>query len=311
MEFLFMRRMNTRRNLAITCLCVGFALLSGCSDWYSDPVILEDQKALSIVYADRPLYSFVYYEGQYSQNGTDVHVFVVKATNKFTPSDSYYVYYLPVANMTIQTSAGQYAGEGKLKQTYRLKYDHDEGQFRLFENNQPLEVIKTNFSEAYSFKESECLKGAKDATASPDSYELVKYAAEICFWSGDFGQSKVFTRQLKDNISNFGRYTTEGQMLHDYYTIMGRHLLHEGQTQEASMYLLRSIDVKPSPVMSSFGPNMELAMDLLKAGETTTVLEYLDGCAGFWKEEPIQLWKQKINEGSIPVLNQHSWEGEL
>jgi hypothetical protein len=303
--------MKPLQRLAIACLCIGFVFLSGCTDWYSDPELLADQKALSEVYADRPLYAYVYYEGRTQVEGTDMHVFVVKATSKFTSAASYWVYYLPVSNMVIETSAGPYEGKGKLKQIYRLKYDHDEGQFRLLENNKRMEVIKTNFTETYSFKQTKCLKAAKDAAAGPDSYKLVNYAAEICFWSGDFEQSKVFTQQLKDNMSNFDRYTTDGQMLHDYYTIMGRHLLREGQTQEAKTYLLQSIDVRPSPVMTSFGPNMELAMDLLKAGETAAVIKYLDGCAEFWNDEPVQIWKQKINEGRMPVLNQHSWDGEL
>lgn len=306
-----MRHKNPLQLFVLICVCVVYAFMAGCSDWYSEPVLLENQKALSEVYAGRPLYSSVFYEGQLSYKGDDVHVFVVMVISKFTSSASYFLYYLPVANMVIETDAGQYEGEDELKLIYLLNYDHDEGQFNLLENKQHVEVIKANFTETYSLKETRCRNAVDEASANPNSYPLTKSVAEICFWSDDFEKSKAFTRKLKDNMGTFDRYTTEGQMLHDYYTIMGRHFLREGQTQEAKTYLLQSIDVKPSPVMTSFGPNMELAMDLLKAGETATVLEYLDGCAKFWKEEPVNIWKQKISEGRMPILNQHSWGGEL
>ena len=297
--------------LVLSCIYVCYVFLAGCSDWYSQPVLLEDQKALSEVYSGRPLYSSVFYEGQQSYQDVKVHVFVVMVISKFTSAASYYFYYLPVSEMTITTAVTPYAGKDKLKLKYLLTYGHDDAQFNLLQDKQPIETIKTNFAEAYSLKETRCLKAAEEATADVNSYPLTKQAAELCFWSGNFDQSRLFTQQLKDNMANFDRYTTEGQMLHDYYTFMGRHLLREGQTGQAKTYLLQSIDVKPSPVMSSFGPNMELAMDLLKAGETDTVLEYLDGCAVFWKDEPIKIWKQKIKEGRMPILNQHSWSGEL
>ncbi|HEY5774679.1 MAG TPA: tetratricopeptide repeat protein, partial [Xanthomonadales bacterium] len=306
-----MKKTNPLTYLAAGFMGLILAILAGCSDWYSEPAMLADQKSLSAVYEDRPLYSSVYYEGQTTHEGIEVHVFVVRAINKFTPESAYYIYYLPVAGMTIATDVGRYAGEENLRRTHLLEYDHDRGQFSLVEDRRSVEVITANFTEAYTLKESRCIKATEEAKGSPDSYPLAKYAAETCFWSGNYAQSKVFTQLLKDNMDHFDAYTTRGQMLHDYYTLMGRHLLQEGRTQEANQHLLQSVELQPSPAMSSFGPNMELAMDLLKAGETATVLEYLDACAGFWDDEPIRIWKQKINAGRMPILNQHSWDGEL
>ena len=287
------------------------AVGSGCSDWYSEPVVLADQKSLAELFEDRPRYASVYYEGQHTYEGTDMHVFVVRVINKFTSQSDNYIYYLPVTGMTIGTDVGRYPGQENLRRTYLLEYEHDNGQFRLRKDQQSVEVIGANFTETYSLEEARCLRATEDATGSPNSYPLVKYAAEICFWSGNYAQSKFFTLQMKENVDRFSDPDTSGQMLHDYYTLMGRHLLHEGRVEEAGQYLLQSIQVQPSPVMSSFGPNMDLAMDLLKAGETGVVLEYLDGCAVFWKEEPVRIWKQKINAGRVPILNQHNWDGEL
>jgi hypothetical protein len=287
------------------------AVLAGCSDWYSEPVVLADQKSLSVVFEDRPLYSSVYYEGQHTHEGTEVHVFVVRSISKFTSQSAYYIYYLPVSEMAIGTVIGRYPGEENLRRTHQLVYEHDLGQFRLKEDRRSIEVIGADFTEVYSLKESRCLKATEDASGSPNSYPLLKYAAETCFWSGNYAQSKIFTLLIKENLDGFNDDTTRGQMFHDYYTLMGRHLLREERVEEANQHLLQSIQVQPSPVMGSFGPNMDLAMDLLKAGETATVLEYLEGCAGFWKDEPIRIWTQKIKAGRIPILNQHNWDDEL
>ncbi|MGZ8832486.1 MAG: RNA polymerase subunit sigma-24, partial [Thermoanaerobaculia bacterium] len=48
-----------------------------------------------------------------------------------------------------------------------------------------------------------------------------------------------------------------------------------------------------SPQLNSFGPNMALANDLLRAGERETVFEYFDECERFWESggKPIHRWK--------------------
>jgi hypothetical protein len=306
-----MQRVNPATKLATAGIGLVLALLVGCSDWYSEPVVLADQEGLSDVYEDRPLYSSFYYEGRHLHEGAQVHVFVMRVVSKFTPQDAYYVYYLPVSEMEINATVGSYGGEGNVRRRHRLVYEHDRGQFRLWEGRHTLELIPANFSEAHSYRESRCRKAMEKASGNPDAYPQVKYAADTCFWSGNYEESRKFTILLRDNINHFDSYTSRGQMRHDYHTLMGRHLLREGEVEQANSHLLQSIDVRPSAVMSSFGPNMELAMDLLKAGETDTVLEYLDGCAGFWNEEQIRTWKREINEGGIPVLNQYQGDGEI
>lgn len=306
-----MRHPNPFSGLAALSTILMLAILTGCSDWYSEPLMLTDQKDLSAVYEDRPLYSNVYYEGHYTHEGEDVQVFVVEAVSKFTAQSSFYIYYLPVSEMAIATDPGRYSGPENPRRTHMLVYDHDRGQFRLRVDRRDTEVIAANFTEAYSLKESRCLKAIGKAKERPNDYAKTKYAADTCFLSENYAKSKIFTLKLKDNIDHFDRYATRGQMLHDYHTLMGRHLLLEGNTDEANRHLRQSVQVEPSPSMRSFGPNMELAMDLLKAGETAAVLEYLDVCAGFWNEEPVRIWKQKIGAGRMPLLNQYSWDREV
>ena len=298
-----------KKTLCLLLLTLSVLLIS-CSDTYNDPILLADQKALSEVYKERPLYSSFYYEGAYKHEGNSVHVFALKIISKFHSAKHFKLYYLPIDEIEIKTDVGDYKGTEFIKLTHRFSYRHDDGVFALSGKKRLLETIEANFTEEYSYLEDRCIKAKKRAANNSRSYPQVKYAAEICYTSANFEESKAFALKLKENIDAFDRYTTKGQMLHDYHTLIGRHALREGAKDEAKRHLLLSLEVSPSPVMMSFGPNMELASDLLKQGEKATVLRYLDGCAKFWKDEPIQLWKMKINENKIPALNIYAWERE-
>jgi hypothetical protein len=57
-----------------------------------------------------------------------------------------------------------------------------------------------------------------------------------------------------------------------------------------------------SPQLNSFGPTMQLAKALLRAGETRAVLNYLAQCRVFWTAGKtwLDLWEAKIHEGQVP-----------
>ena len=54
--------------------------------------------------------------------------------------------------------------------------------------------------------------------------------------------------------------------------------------------------------MNSFGPNMQLAKDLLAKGEREVVLEYFKRCRTFWEMGADQLaaWTDAVNRGATP-----------
>lgn len=289
-----------------------FFSLSGCSDTYNKPIYLEDQRALAQIYKNRPLYSSMYYEGELQVDGKDVDVFVLRAISKFHPLKTYSFYYLPAHELTFQSLPARFAGKEALKLDHRLSYDHDDGEFSLYSaGSRKSESVKANFTEKYSLRQEKCINAKARALQNPAAFEQVKYAAEICFLAGSYEDSRLFTEQITKNIDSFNNYTTKGGMLHEYHTLMGRHLVREGNLEGAKQQLTLSIDLPPDAVMQSFGPNTSLALDLLLKGENTAVLTYLDGCSRFWKEEPIQIWKTKINANKMPALDIHNWENEL
>jgi hypothetical protein len=84
--------------------------------------------------------------------------------------------------------------------------------------------------------------------------------------------------------------------------VLGRIALAAGKVAEAKKRLLASADSKGSPQMNSFGPNMQLAKDLLAKGEEEVVLEYFIRCGRFWKmgTDRLAAWTEAVKKGETP-----------
>ncbi len=108
-----------------------------------------------------------------------------------------------------------------------------------------------------------------------------------------------------------------GNVIHNANQILGRCALRDGNLADAKAYLLNAGATPGSPQLNSFGPQLQLARELLEKGEKETVLKYLDLVSKFWasdndesalsKQESkvhaalIEGWKGEIAEGNIPV----------
>ena len=92
--------------------------------------------------------------------------------------------------------------------------------------------------------------------------------------------------------------------------MLGRIALAEGKTEEAIEHLFLAADTPGSPQLDSFGPNLALAYDLLKEGESKAVIEYLEQTIHFWANEDnpvhkrnlkkIRHWQMQIRDGQLP-----------
>lgn len=92
-----------------------------------------------------------------------------------------------------------------------------------------------------------------------------------------------------------------GNAMHEAHTILGRIALAQGDVPTAKAELLESARVRGSPQLGSFGPSLDLAGELLEAGEREAVLEFLELCKGFWRRgETIDLWRSQVISGQIP-----------
>ena len=80
--------------------------------------------------------------------------------------------------------------------------------------------------------------------------------------------------------------------------------LREGDVPQAKSRLLEAGKTKGSAPLSSFGPNMALAKELLEKGEKEVVLEYFRLCKKFWTgarhNQTLDQWADEVTKGRIP-----------
>ena len=93
-----------------------------------------------------------------------------------------------------------------------------------------------------------------------------------------------------------------GNALHHGHLLLGRVALAEGDLRGAADQLLAAARTPGSPQLNSFGPNCQLALDLLKAGQPAPVMAYLEACGVFWKSDFGRRteWMAAIRENRIP-----------
>jgi hypothetical protein len=91
------------------------------------------------------------------------------------------------------------------------------------------------------------------------------------------------------------------EILHHSHLILGRVALRKGDIEAAEANLLDAGRVGGGGTLSSSGPNMTLAKELLEKGETETVLQYLELCRKFWHfSNRMEPWIEAIRKGQIP-----------
>ena len=153
---------------------------------------------------------------------------------------------------------------------------------------------------------NEALKRKADSlfqTYEPNKQIFLSFVdtIEASFDAGDLKKTKISIEKLQKVLPEFEDNWNFGNATHKINIYLGRLALKKGDIEAAKEHLLQAGRTKGSPQLNSFGPNMLLAKDLLDAGESNVVLEYLDLCLVFWEEqERVDGWKAEIKGGSMP-----------
>jgi hypothetical protein len=132
-------------------------------------------------------------------------------------------------------------------------------------------------------------------------YELGD-AAKGAFDKGKFIEARKLALELEKLTPDFKGNWNYGNAIQDANLILGRLALRAGDLDKAKEHLLAAGRSPGSPQMDSFGPNMSLALDLLKSGEKASVLEYFKLCRVFWQLEGGKLdqWTKEVEAGKVP-----------
>ena len=134
---------------------------------------------------------------------------------------------------------------------------------------------------------------------SPEAADF-KELTELALQAQDYEvASSVALERLRD-IAMRGCQCNDD--VHRANIVLGLAAVRQGKIENAKSYLFAAGRVGSSPALSTFGPNMELAKELLERGERDTVIKYFDACSIFWSDGRKQLaeWKQQVTRREAP-----------
>jgi tetratricopeptide (TPR) repeat protein len=182
-----------------------------------------------------------------------------------------------------------------------------QGKERVAHFKYSLEYLQESYDVAV-----EALKKAPDERLQEVLLGLQIDLALAALEAGETELAKKHAAEtLRKNID--GKNWNYGNTIHNANQILGRGALREGELADAKTYLLKAGATPGSPQLNSFGPQMQLARELLEKGEKETVLQYLDLVSKFWASDKEQSelskqhaaliagWKREIADGKIPT----------
>lgn len=125
---------------------------------------------------------------------------------------------------------------------------------------------------------------------------------KLAFKVGEQAKAERYARELLALAEPHPQDEKYGPAWHDGHMVMGQLALKRGSVAEAREHLRAAGETAGGGTLSSFGPNMGLARDLLQQGEKQAVIDYLRQCQNFWTGEqvPIERWIQDIEHGRTP-----------
>jgi tetratricopeptide (TPR) repeat protein len=143
-------------------------------------------------------------------------------------------------------------------------------------------------------------RAVERSKADPDWYRgSLLMAAKAALEANDINKARQFATTALVQVGSRNDGTT-GQTVHDSHVVLGRVALRTGNLAEAKVHLQQAGQVTGGGTLTSFGPNMSLAKELLERGERESVVRYLDACGAFWPNRLRTQWIQTITSGGTP-----------
>ena len=171
--------------------------------------------------------------------------------------------------------------------------------------------VAANTPEEKQRWSKKALAQLEQALAQPARPEGRKYMlveiAKTAFNAGEYDKAEQYAKELLVIAQQHTSDASYGDAVHDGNMILGRLALRRDDVEQARSHLLKSGRISGGGTLSSFGPNMSLAKELLERGEKDAVVEYLQQCKKFWTypRNPLDQWIQDIRAGRQPDFAQN------
>ena len=120
---------------------------------------------------------------------------------------------------------------------------------------------------------------------------------------GNHERAANLARELLALAERYPHDWNYGNALHHAHIVLGRVGLARGDIEAARNELLLAGQTPGSPQLNTFRPNMSLAAELLRRGESSAVLEYLHRCGRFWSMgggDNLAEWTGDVEHGRHP-----------
>lgn len=116
---------------------------------------------------------------------------------------------------------------------------------------------------------------------------------------GDFDRLYMLAKEYLDLAAIFPCHAHYGNAVHKSNRIFGLIALKNNDITQAENYLIEAGKSTGSPNLNSFGPELDLANELLVHGKTQAVITYLQSVRKYWngRESLIDEWIRKIKAG--------------
>ena len=161
-----------------------------------------------------------------------------------------------------------------------------------------------------------CDKCAKESEHSwnPDNqYETARlkrfYSMDeqitAAYKSNDFNKVKELAKENLELASIYRCNWNYGNAIHDTNRVLGLISLRNGDIDTATEYLHKAGKSTGSPQLNTFGPELDLANELLHRGKVDAVKSYLKNIKSFWEMDDGQVdaWLAEIDKNGKPELD--------
>ena len=165
----------------------------------------------------------------------------------------------------------------------------------------------------------ECDKCAKESEYSwnPDNRFVTArlqrfYSLEdqisAAYKSNDFKKAQELAKENLELAAIYRCNWNYGNAIHNTNRVLGLINLKNGDIDAAANFLLRAGKSTGSPQLDTFGPELDLADELLKQGKVEPVKIYLKDIKSFWEMNngKVDVWLSEIEKGEKPELNRFS-----
>lgn len=123
--------------------------------------------------------------------------------------------------------------------------------------------------------------------------------------ANDFDRVKELAKENLELATVYRCNWNFGNAIHDTNRVLGLVSLKSGDIDAAADFLLEAGKSTGSPQLDTFGPELDLANELLQLGKVDAVKSYLKDIKRFWEMDngQVDIWLSEIEKGGKPQLD--------